>query len=278
MTEGDIQLNGNEVIADGTSMLWMDSNLEVSTECYGGCAASCMRICSGEYLVRMKKNWIHVTNNAAHTLLHHQKHEIEKLANHRIFDEAEAMNVMDVWDGVSHALFRGNLAVTKHSELTDHNLLFHSYLCSELSDQETNRIYTKQTGQCLDIYPILQNKKHVVRYYYKRIRSKIFSNIDFAYFEDLILHSPLRYYDADTQFINQIRIANGSYLLLLSDCLISINCNNASDVVDQPAIISSQASLDYAPVEECVELTLNLREHRGDALGANVKLAALCRC
>lgn len=47
-TYGDIQLNGNEVLADGTSMLWMDSSLEVSTECYGGCAASCMRTCSGE--------------------------------------------------------------------------------------------------------------------------------------------------------------------------------------------------------------------------------------
>lgn len=48
-TYGDVILDGSrKVLADGKAMLWMDSHLQVGTECYGGCGASCMRSCSGE--------------------------------------------------------------------------------------------------------------------------------------------------------------------------------------------------------------------------------------
>jgi len=46
---GDIMVQPQHtILADGKSMLWMDSNLTVKTECYGGCPAACARSCSGE--------------------------------------------------------------------------------------------------------------------------------------------------------------------------------------------------------------------------------------
>lgn len=39
---------GQQIIADGKAMLWMDGALQMDTECYGGCGAACCRSCAGE--------------------------------------------------------------------------------------------------------------------------------------------------------------------------------------------------------------------------------------
>ena len=147
------------------------------------------------------------TLHATRALLHHQKHEIEKLARYGLFDESEQSKIFEIWDNASQRLFYTKLTCSRHDALLDKDIFLHSILCDQLLEKEQLAIqkassratYDKNTTiieagrRYKDIFVITRGTISVfenVKYKYQK-KSRTLTNLEYTSGVDIHQMTPI---------------------------------------------------------------------------------------